>query len=249
MATSYGALCTDFYVEQKLALKMDLPSDREPILHFFDQFRRRMPAMNRFRRYDGELLLESTRRSAEYQWLALRRNSVRSGFVNPDTLDQAYAMHRLILETVPYHLTVSPLDVDYIELIFGFDLECSDNHDEVVYDALLANTPLGELLRVPDAEMLDVQPMFRVAFDQPGDLQATFEVRTRQKSRRGSSQAFRNEPISLFLVCRQYGPVDKVQDMQPMFDQLAHYCEKLANEKLIPNVLAPIARHITSSSA
>ena len=53
MATSYGALCTDFYINQKLALKMDLPSDRETILHFFDLVRREMPSMHRFRRYDG----------------------------------------------------------------------------------------------------------------------------------------------------------------------------------------------------
>ena len=51
MATSYGALCTDFYVNQKLALKMDLPSDRETILHLFDRVKKTVPNMNRFHRY------------------------------------------------------------------------------------------------------------------------------------------------------------------------------------------------------
>ena len=37
MATSFGALCTDFYINQKVGLKMDLPADRETILHLFDR--------------------------------------------------------------------------------------------------------------------------------------------------------------------------------------------------------------------
>ena len=38
--TTFVALCSDFYVNQKLALKMDLPSERETILHFFDRVRK-----------------------------------------------------------------------------------------------------------------------------------------------------------------------------------------------------------------
>ena len=108
MATSFGALCTDFYINQKLSLKMDLPGDRETVLHLFDGVRKAMPGMDRFRRYDGELALESARRDAEYRWLALRRTSVRTGHVNPQTMAEAYRFHRLILEVVPYHLTISP---------------------------------------------------------------------------------------------------------------------------------------------
>ena len=78
MATSFGALSTDFHITHKLSLKMDLPDDRETILHLFDQVRKAEPGMRRFRRYDGELLLESSRREAEYRWMALRRTSVRS---------------------------------------------------------------------------------------------------------------------------------------------------------------------------
>ena len=249
MATSYGALCTDFYINQKLALKMDLPSDRETVLHFFDLIRRAMPSMHRFRRYDGELALESSRRDAEYKWLAMRRTSVRTGHVNPQSLAEAYRFHQLMLEFAPHHLTISPLDVDYLELMFGFDLECSDNHDEVVFDALYANTPLGKSLKLGDKKMLDVQPVFGINLTDSGDMQAYLEVKTRRRSRRGSARATRHEPISLFLTVRKYGPVDSVEDLQGHFDILAQHCESLANERLVPGLLTPIARHITSSSA
>jgi hypothetical protein len=250
MATSFGALCTDFYVNQKLALKMDLPGDRETVLHMFDQVRKAVPNMDRFKRYETELALESSRRDAEYRWLAIRRTSIRTGHVNPQSMAEAYQLHRLILDVAPYHLTISPLDVDFIELLFGFDLECKANHDSVVFEALYANSPIADMLRAPDANILDVQPLFGLSLSDKGDLQAYFEVKTRTRSRRGNAGGrFRNEPISLFLTLRKYGPIHQVEQMQDIFESLAQHAETLASERLVPNLLTPIARQITSSSA
>lgn len=249
MATSFGALCTDFYVNQKLALKMDLPGERESVLHFFDRVRKTVPAMKRFRRYSDELALESSRREASYSWLALRRNSIRSGHVNPDTMEQAHKLHKLILQTSPYHLDLSPLDVDYFELLYGFDLESSGNHDELVHEALLEGSPLAKLLDMNGAKVLDVQPVLGVSLNESGSLQAYFEAKTRPRSRRGSAKAYRGEPISLTLSLRQYGPIDHVDDLVPQYDQLAQRAEALATEKFIPDFLTPVARLITSSSS
>ncbi|MEX0744985.1 MAG: hypothetical protein WD118_05235 [Phycisphaeraceae bacterium] len=249
MATSFGALCTDFYVNQKLVLKLDLPSERETLLHFFDRVRKGVPSMNRFRRYDGEYAIESSRRDPQYQWLALRRNSVRTGHVNPDSMEQAYRFHREVLDLAPHFLTISPIDVDYLELLFGFDLECEANHDQVIHDALLEQTPLAAALDVPGSKMLDVQPVFGLSLSDSGDTQAYFEVKSRPKSRRGSSKPYRGEPISLFVTVRKYGPIDDLVDLQMAFDKLAEQVETLATERLVPYLLTPIARHITSGSA
>lgn len=257
MATSFGALSTDFYINHKLALKMDLPTERETILHFFDRMRKSLPTMNRFKRYDGELALESARKDARYTWLALRRNSIRTGTVNPESMEDAIAYHKLVLELAPYHLTISPLDVDYVELMYGFDLECKQNHDAVVYQALYADTPLGGLLNASakDGEgeptggsILDVQPVFGQALNDAGDLQAYYEVKTRPKSRRGSSKRYSGEPISLFLTIRKYGPVEDLADMSKTVEVLNGYAEELATAKLIPDLLTPITQHIGSSA-
>ena len=45
MPSSINAICSDFYVNQKLALKMDLPTRRETVLDMFDRIRREMPVM------------------------------------------------------------------------------------------------------------------------------------------------------------------------------------------------------------
>lgn len=248
MATSFGALCNDFYVNQKLSLKMDLPADRETLLHLFDQVRKAFPSMDRFRRWEDEFALESPRRESEYLWLALRRTSLRTGHVNPDTMEEAYKLHRLILQTAPFHLTVSPLDIDGLELMFGFDLECRDNHDEVVYEALMDKTPMRELLRDPgEGKILDVQPIFGMSLNRSGNLQAFFEVRTRRKSRRGKTAKYRHEPISVILTLRQFGPFHDVKDLPALFDNMTAHAEQLAADRLVPNLLTPIARHITSS--
>jgi len=248
MATSFGALCNDFYINMKVSLKMDLPSDRETILHLFDRVRKSVPDMSNFRRYDGELALESTRREAEYQWLALRQNSIRSGHVNPESMAEGYKLHELILDIAPYHLTISPLDVDYFELLFGFDLECKGNHDQVVADALFTDTPLSPLVHLPDGKLVDVQPVFGYSLTDNGDRQCHIEVKTRRRGRRGASGKYRNEPISIFLTLRQYGPFDKIEDFKPAFENLASQADGIAVDTVVPHVLTPIARHITSSS-
>jgi len=256
MATSFGALCSDFYVNHTVNLKMDLPGDRETILHLFDQVRKRVPSMDKFRRFEDELALESTRREAEYRWLALRHNSIRTGHVNPQSMQQAYDYHRMILQIAPYHLSLSALDIDYLELMFGFDLECTENHDEVVYEALLRDSavhdllgPAGSSVAGDGGKILDVQPAFGMALNQRGDLQAYFEVKTRTRGRRGQTRQSREEPISVVLSIRQYGPVDAINSLHKAFDQMKDQAEHLATERLVPHLLTPIARHITSSSA
>lgn len=250
MATSFGALCTDFYINQKLTLKMDLPTERETILHFFERIRQQVPGMSKFRKFDGELALESVRKKDDprYQWMSMRKNWIRAGVVNPDTMQDAYKFHQLVLRQAPYHLSISPLDVDYIELTFGFDLECQDNHDEVIYRALFADTPLGQVMDINGAKVLDCQPFVSVNLNESGDLQAFFEVKTRGKSRRGNSQRYADEPISLYLTVRQYGPVETLDQLHTNFPDLAEHCSRLAIDKMVPDLLTPIARHITSSA-
>lgn len=248
MTTSFGALSTDFHITQKLALKMDLPDDRETLLHLFDQVRKTDPAMRRFRRFDGELLLESSRREPHYRWLTLRRTSVRSGQSNPDQMADAYRFHQNVLRLIPYQLSISPIDVGYQELWFSFDLECKSNQDEVVYDALIADTPLANLMQWPDAKITDVQPVLGMRLEGRRGLEAYFEVKTRRRGRRGGSR-YRQEPIGVVVSVRKYGPINEVEDLVTNFKKMAQYAEQLATERLVPHLLMPIARQITSSSA
>ena len=163
MATGYGALCTDFFVNQKLSLRMDLPSERETILGLFDRIRKERPQMNRLRRFEGELSLESREEEPHYEWLALRRTSIRSGSVNPEAIADAAKLHETILHVSPFFLTISPIDIEYLEVVFGFDLEAETNRNEVVFDALMGESALAEIVNRNGEQLLDCQPPYTKA--------------------------------------------------------------------------------------
>jgi hypothetical protein len=243
MSESYRALCSDFYVNQKLSLKLDLPRERQVILDLFDRVRRQFPSMNQFRRYRDELALEAEPNAPQHRWIAIRTNNIRSGAVNPSDLAEAYTVHRHVLDVAPFFLSISPLDVDYLELLYGFDMLTDRNHDEIVYDALISNSPLANLLDIPGAQMVDCQPLYGVVLRESQDVEVNFEVKTRAASREGR----RDEPISIYLTMRKYGPINEIKQLPEILNTLIRHGEDLVDNRVVPNLVVPIRDAIGSS--
>lgn len=254
MPSGYAALCNDFYINQRLNLKMDLPLKRETVLAMFERVRRERPGMDRFKRYTNELALESRAREPanSYEWLGVRKNSVRSGSVNPESDAAAHGLHRLALQAAPFYLDVSALDVEYVEVLFGFDLLCSGNHDAIVFDTLMAGSPLAAVCEgarvgagragVGGAALTPVecQPLVGVALSEERGLQAFFEVKTRSGSRGGVAGEGREEPISVYVIVRRLGPFDEIKDLGQIYNGLVVRVEELLDQRVLPHVLAPL---------
>lgn len=247
MAATYGVLCSDFYVNQKLSLKLDVPTAREAVLDMFDRVRKDHPTMDRFRRYESELALESPELESQYSWVALRRTSLRSGWVNPESVEQAYKLHRLVLDVAPYYLSVSPLDVDYLELVYGFDLEAKANRDEIVFDALFADSPLASLIDIGNESLIDVQPFLGFSLNESCDLQAFVEIKTRTRASEVATGRFEDTPISVYLTVRRYGSLKTISDITTSFGALAGHIERLADQRVIPAIVMPIRQAILSN--
>ena len=245
MSESLRALCSDFYVNLKLGVKMELPRGRETVLELFERVRRQFPAMNHFRRYRDELALESPQTDSPHRWVAARVNSVRSGTVNPPDMNEAYALHRLVLEVAPYFMSISPLDVDFVELLFGFDLSAAGNHDAIVYEALLADSPLGKLADSAALGVTDCQPSLGFSIGRRGDIEAAFEVKTRTAQQSQNPEA-PPEPISVYLTLRKFGSVMDLKDLAGTFDRLASVGEELAETRVVPTFLVPLRDAIAS---
>ncbi len=243
MSESYRALASDFYINQKLSLKLDLPRERQVILDLFDRVRRQFPSMNQFRRYRDELALEAEANAAQHRWIAIRTNNIRSGAVNPSDLEEAYTVHRHILDVAPFFLSISPLDVDYLELLYGFDLLTDRNHDEIVYEALVASSPLASLLDIPGSQVVDCQPLYGVVLREAQDIEVNFEVKTRAASREGR----RDEPISIYLTMRKYGPINEIKQLPEVLASLIQHGEELVDTRVVPNLVVPIRDAIGSS--
>jgi hypothetical protein len=236
--STFSAFCSDFYVNQKLGLKLDLPERRETVLDLFDRVRRAFPRLSTFQRYEGEVALESDSAEREWQWVALRQTTIRSGHVNPATLADSYNFHKTLLEVAPYFLSISPLDIDMLEVVFGFDFETEHDRDGVVFDALLANTPLANLVDGGFERVIEAQPSLGLSLGERGDLQAAFEVRTRPRVPVAGERG--GDPISVFLTVRKFGPLGSLDDLKGAFGAVVGHAEHLAETRVIPHLVMPI---------
>src|SRR5438132_7066703 len=107
----YSSLCDDFGVYVHLNTKMELPSGRETVLHFFDSLQKSFPQMTDFDcRENGEFVLEEDREQGSYRWVSLEQRRICTGDVSPPTLEAADTQHERILELAPAHLDVRPLE-------------------------------------------------------------------------------------------------------------------------------------------
>src|SRR5688572_839544 len=90
MGNPFNAFCEDFYVNMRLGSQLNLPHNRETILHFFEQVQKGFPGMTRFRKSDnGELNLEEDRSRESYRWMSVEAKRLSSGHVNPGGIDDA----------------------------------------------------------------------------------------------------------------------------------------------------------------
>jgi hypothetical protein len=242
MSESYRAICSDFYINQKLSLKLDLPTERQTVLDLFDRIRRQFPALNQFRKLRDELALEAGQDAAQHRWVAIRANNIRSGSVNPETLQEGYEFHAHILEVAPYFLSISPLDVEFVELLYGFDLSSDRNHDEVVYQALVSESGLDKAIDLPNSRVVDCQPCFGMVLHEP-EVEVNFEVKTRS-ARSGR----RDEPISIYLTLRKYNPVTTVAQLGETLALLAKHGEEIMDTRVVPHLVTPIREAIGSGS-
>ncbi len=248
MTDSYRALCSDSYVNLKLSVKMELPRGRETVLEMFERVRKQYPAMGTFRRYREELALESPQSDLPHRWVAVRSNNIRSGSVNAPSFEAAYGLHRLVLEAAPFYLNVSPLDVDYVELLYGFDLMASGNHDSIVFEALWAGAPMARLLDAEEARAIDCQPLIGVSFGSQSDVEVYFEVKTRASGHSVPRDPDRTQdPISVYLTLRKFGAVQDLKELPGVLARLARRGEELVESCVVPTLLVPLRNSIGSS--
>jgi hypothetical protein len=253
MSESYGALCSEHAINQRLNLKMDLPVEREPVLAMFDRLRKEHPTLRHFKRFNQELVIESDPGTPPGRWTSLRKNSLRSGMVAADSPEQALAFHKLVLQIAPYFLTLSAVEVDYLELMFAFDLLATGNHDAIVHEALFGGSPIARLLEVRGSSVSDCQPIFGIALDEDRQTEAHFEVKTRSSPPPPPGVPAGDDapptPISVHLVLRRYGPFEDVAHLPGVLSELGRIGDELVQSRLLPGLLLPIRQAIASHNA
>jgi len=126
-----------------------------------------------------------------------------SAFSNPATLDDADRQHERVLDLAPYHLDLTALNCESLEVVFSFDFVYPGNHDEVIAEALAANSPFDPLLQHPGAKVLHFEPSMVVALDEKCRLQARLWVESRTNTFQVQSGQFPEAPISVYFMVNQ----------------------------------------------
>jgi len=245
--TPYSSLCDDFGVYVYLNTKMDLPSGRETVLHFFEGMRKMYPQMMDFeRREGGEFVLEEDREQGSYRWVTLEARRLCAGFVNPPDLESADSLHEHILEVAPFHLDFNPLDCEALDVLFAFDFMYGGNHDEVVAEALGLNTTLESLLQMPGSRVINYEPSLMLALDEACRLQCRLSIETRTNAYQIRTGQFPDAPISVYFTVRQYWGRQPIKEFGDSYRNQRRLCQELVDSHVIPAIVRPLAQTIAA---
>jgi hypothetical protein len=242
----FSSLCDDFYINMNLGTEMELPANRETVLHFFERIQKTYPTMRNFYCRDkGDFVLEEDKDRGSYRWCTIEPRRVCSGQVNPETIEEALRQHELVLDLAPYMLSVSPLDCEALDLLYGFDFTYRGNHNELMAEALGVSPALERLLEIPGATVINCEPSLTVALDEECRLQFRLSMETRTNAYQVRTGEFPEEQLSVYVTARQYGSLGPERTYVDTLKQLRRICEEMIENQVIEHVLQPLARTIS----
>lgn len=242
----FSHISDDYYINLNLQTTLALPTSRETVLHFCEAVQKEFHEMSTFyQRESGEFVLEADRESGTYPWLELQSRRLTAGYFNPDSSEDAYRLHRWLLERSVYFLGMGGLDVEALDVLYGFNLDCRGNRDAVVSQALLAGSPLASMIAETGAA-IEFEPNIVMALDEGCYGQCRLSMETRGNSYQVRTGQYDDEPISVYFTVRQHPRPGEVMDILTTFGQLCRQGEKLIRRVIVPNVIEPISAAIAS---
>lgn len=247
MGHEFDAFSDDFFANMSLQTALPLPESRETILQFCEAVQKEFADMTTFyQRESGEFVLEGDRDSGSYRWMELESRRLSSGYFNPPDIEPAVHQHRWMLDRATYYLGVSYLDVDCLDVIFGFNLDYVGNRDAIVAEALLGGSPLGAFSDEAQLVPLGVEPSFILALDRDCYTQARVSLETRNSSYQVRTGNYEDEPISVYFTVRGYPRPGEKFDTKQAFDAQSRQAVDLTQRIVLPRVIRPIAAAIAS---
>lgn len=243
--THYRNYCDEFYVNMNLSTEMELPTNRDTLLHFFEQLQKRYPTMRNFySRERDEYILEEDKDSGSYRWSTVDPKRICSGYVNPPTMEDATSQHQLVLESVPYTLSVSPLDCESLNFMFGFDFTYRGNHHKLLADALGIPPAFEKLMDSPDRRLVSYEPMLQFALDEDCRTQCRLSIETRTNAYQIRTGEFPEEQLSVYLTMRHYGSMSGKDALTSTLQKLQTLGTEILESHVVENVLVPLRQTI-----
>lgn len=242
----YASLSDDFYVNMNLNTEMDLPSSRDIVLHFAEQMQKRYPEMRNFYGRDrNDFVLEEDKDKGAYRWCSIEPRRLSSGHVNPSSIEDALEQHRRALELAPYELSVSPLDCEALDLLWGFDFNYRGNHNQLVAEALGVCPGLEKVAGIPGAAFITHEPTLTLALDEECRTQCRVGVETRTTPYHVRTGEYQEDQLSVYVTARRYGSLDPGQTLVSAINDLSEVAAEVLDNYVIDSILEPLSRAIS----
>ncbi|MBI86288.1 MAG: hypothetical protein CMJ81_24085 [Planctomycetaceae bacterium] len=241
----YSGLSDDFYINMNLNTEMELPSSRDSVLHFFDRLQKQYPTMRNFYCRDrNDFVLEEDKESGKYRWSSVELRRVSSGQVNPPTVEHALEQHDLVLDLVPFMLSMSPLDCESLNCTFGFDFTYRGNHNQLVAEALGVVPAFDRLAQRAGATMISHEPSIQFGLADDCRIQCRLSIETRTSAYHVRVGEFPEEQLSVYLTARRYGSLDPGETFNEVMHRLTAICQEMVEEHVRDQVLRPLQETI-----
>lgn len=247
MAGYNASLADDFYINLHLNTEMELPDQRDTVLHYFERMKKAYPELRNFySRDNGDLMFEGDKEKGTYRWLAIEAHRLCSGHVNPETHDAAYRQHELVLELAPHLLSISHLDCEALDLMFGYDFTFEGDHDEAVAEALGLGPSLEGLLEVPNAKLVKYEPTITLELDPDTHMQCRVSIETRSNPVPGPRGGYSEDLLSVYFTVRQFWGHGGDESFLDSFRRQRDIGEEILESRVVPRIIRPLAQVIAS---
>jgi hypothetical protein len=241
----YSSLCDDFYINMNLGTEMELSAGRETVLSYFERIQKKYPQMRNFYCRDKhDFVLEEDKDGGQYRWCSVELRRIGSGQVNPESVEGVMEQHHMALELAPYMLSVSRLDCECLDLLFGFDFTYRGNHNQLVSEALGLSPALERLAELPGGRVINCEPSITLALDEQCRSQCRVSIETRTNAYHVRTGDFPEEQLSVYVSARQYGSLPREEAFGNVLDRLHRTCAELIDNYVVDSVLHPLARTI-----
>ena len=243
--SGYGAFSDDYYLNMHLATELDMPHNRESVMHFFEQVQRRYPTMENFySREKNEFVLEEDKEPGHYRWASVEPRRINCGAVNPENIEDVVAQQHEIVDAIPYALSISPLECESLSVMFGFDFTYRGNQNELLHEALGVPSAFEKALDIPGASPLSYEPSLQFALDKECRTQCRVSFETRTTAYQVRTEDYSEDQLSVYITVRRFDSLRAGESFAKEYDRLAALCRDLVDDFLIPNVLRPLQQTI-----
>ena len=105
-------------------------------------------------------------------------------------------------------LSVSPLDCESLNIMYGFDFLYRGNHNELLVEALGLPPALERMLEIPGATVLGSEPALQLALDADCRTQCRLSFEARTAAYHVRTGEFPEDQLSVYFTARRYGSLD-----------------------------------------